>query len=48
MCAASLNIDDILVLGIIGLGTILFLIELCAFLFKKHEKSNAHLRAQNG
>ncbi len=48
MCAASLNIYDTLALGIIGLGTILFVIDVCAFMFKRHEKYNAHLRAQNG
>ena len=48
MCAASLNIYDTLALGIIGLGTILLVIDVCAFMFKRHEKSNAHLRAQNG
>ena len=48
MCAASLNIYDTLALCIIGLGTVLLLIEVCAFLFKRHEKNNAHPRAQNG
>ena len=48
MCAASLNIYHGLALGIVGLATILFFIEICAFMFKRYEKSNAHLRAQNG
>ncbi len=48
MCSASLTFFESLALGTIGLGTILLLIEGCAYLFARHEKSNAFLRAKNG
>ena len=48
MCAAYLNIYDIVALCIIGLGAVLLLVEVCAFLFKRYEKNIAHPRAQHG
>ncbi len=45
MCAASLNIYDSLALGVIGLGTTVFLIEAWAFMFKHNKKYKGHLRA---
>ena len=48
MCSASLTFFESLALGTIGFGSILLMIEGCAFLFARHEKRNASLRAQNG
>ena len=48
MCSATLTFFETLALGTIGLGFILLMIEVCAFLFARHEKRNASLRAQNG
>ena len=48
MCSASLTFFESLALGTIGLGSILLMIEVFAFLFVRHEKGNASLRAQNG
>ena len=48
MCSASLTFFESLALGTIGLGSILLMIEGCAFFFARHEKRNAFLSAQNG
>ena len=38
MCSASLTLFESLALCTVGLGTILLLIEGCAYLFARHEK----------
>mgnify|MGYP001218064556 CR=1 FL=1 len=48
MCAAPINMLDILALTTIALGTVLFLIEICAFLFSYSEKANSRVRSQSG
>ena len=48
MCSAPLTFFETLALGTIGLGSILLMIEVCAFLFARHEKRNPSSRAQNG
>ena len=48
MCFATLTFFESLALGMIGLGSILLMIEACAVLFARYEERNAFLRDLNG